>query len=800
MTQRSKTQRSKSPSPGDARNNSKANQEIGVPARTFKVVNKSVEKVDGLSLTTGRAVFADDFAPKDCLVAKIVLSPHAHANIRSIDTRAALALPGVVAVLTHEDVPRIPHTKAGQGYPEPSPYDTYVLDNKVRFVGDRVAVVAARSRAIAEQAVRLIKVDYEVLEAVLDYEKAMDDGAPVIHDEPDSSRIADVQKNIAAEVGFKLGESLFDDSDHVVEGTWRTQYAQHCPLEPHIVVGWLDPHGRLVLHTSTQVPFHARRITAQALGLRVRDIRVIKPRIGGGFGAKQEVLIEDLVAALVLKTRLPVKLEYTRWEEFISSRTRHPMTVSLSVGANADGSVTDADLRVISNTGANGSHSLTVICCAGGKVFPLYHFKKMNFEAKAVYSNLPVSGAYRGYGATQSAFAMECAMDQLAEKLKMDPIEFRKKNHIRQGETSPVFRLLGEGREGIPQTISSCGLEMCLELGAKEIGWKSKRAQSRKNRKSKDVVKRGVGMAALMQGSSIPGVDMASTHMKMNEDGSFNLSTGAADLGTGADTVMAQIAAEELCTSTDQILVYSGDTDLTPFDVGAYASSTTFLSGQAARKAAAECAVQIKRVAGAILDVDPEDLQLKDGCVLAPNGRKTTFSDVSRYSLYMVDQFQIQSCASHISETSPPPFSAHFVEVEVDRETGLVRVIKYVAAVDCGTAINPNLAEGQTEGAVLNGISYALTEELLFDDKGRPLNANWSTYKLFNSVDCPEIKTILVPTYEPSGPFGAKSVSEISINGALPAIANAIYDAVGVRLYTAPFTPDRVLAALESCP
>lgn len=762
------------------------------PVSELKVVNKSDHKVDGLSLTTGWAKYVDDMHMDEMLHAKMVWSTEAHAHIKKIDKREAEKVEGVVAILTHEDVPRIPHTTAGQGYPEPSPYDTYVLDTKVRYVGDRVAVVAAETREAAEKAARLVKVTYEPLKPLFDSEKAMDPGAPKIHDEEDSLRIPDAEKNIAATVGFKIGENLFAGDDHVAEGTFRTQYAQHCPIEPHIVIGWLDEHGRICLRSSTQVPFHARRIVAQSLGIPVKKVRVMKPRIGGGFGTKQEIVIEDIVAALVMKTKRPVKMEYTRAEEFVSARTRHPMTVYLKIGARKDGTVGDADLRVISNTGAYGSHALTVICCTGGKVLPLYHFDKMWFDAKAVYTNMPNCGAYRGYGATQAAFAMETLMDELAVKLGEDPIEFRRRNHIREGETSPVFKLLGEGREGVPQTMASVGLERAMDLGAEAIGWKEKRGKP-----GDGPIKRGVGMCALMQGSAIPGVDMASCHIKMNEDGSFSMLIGAADLGTGADTVLAQIAAEELGVKSSDFIVYAGDTDVVPFDVGAYASSTTYLSGMAARKAAANVKAQILKVAGQMMEEDPEGLWCEGGRVHAESGRSVAFSEVSLHSLYMVDQFQIQGSASHVSDTSPPPFTAHFAEVTVDTETGLVKVLNYVAAIDCGTAINPKLAEGQTEGAVMNGLSYALTEEFIFDEKGRMLNPSFHTYKIFTTKDYPNLKTILVPTYEPSGPYGAKSVSEIGINGPIPAIANAIYDAVGVRMHRAPFTPERVLAAIK---
>ncbi len=761
--------------------------------RKLVTASKSVKKVDALSMATGRALYVDDFQVPGMLIGKVLRSPHAHAKILKIDASEAKKIPGVVCVLTHKDVPRIPHTTAGQGYPEPSPYDTFILDNKVRYVGDRVAAVAAETRDAAERAIRAIDVTYEVLPAVLDCERAMDPDAPKIHDEDDALRIPDADRNLAAEMGFTIGTSFFEKADYIFDRKFVTHYAQHCPIEPHITMAYFDEQDRLVIRTSTQVPFHARRIVAQALRYPLKKIRVIKPRIGGGFGAKQEVLLEPLVAALAVKTHRPVKIELTRAEETSASRTRHPMVIHLRAGLKKDGIITDLDMDVLSNTGAYGSHALTVACNTGSKVLPLYRADNVKFDAKAVYTNLPVGGAYRGYGATQAAYPMECLIDEMAERIGMDPLEFRKKNHIQEGESSPVFKQLGEGREGVAQTIMSCGLDRCIDLGAKEIKWKEKHGGD----KGKGPLKRGVGVATLMQGSSIPGIDMGAASIKMNEDGSFNLLMGATDLGTGSDTVLAQIAAEVLGVRTEDIIPYSSDTDMTPFDVGAYASSTTYLSGMAVKKAAEEVKAQILKVAGQMLDVDPTGSKLQDGMVVLPNGRRLTLAEISLQSLYILDQHQIMGSSSHITTASPPPFAAHFAEVEVDTETGKVEVIKYVAAVDCGTAINPRLAEGQTEGAVLNGISYALTEEICFDSKGRPRNSTWTHYKIFNAAEAPPLKTILVPTWEPTGPYGAKSVSEISINGPMPCLANAIYDAVGIRLTEAPFTPEKVLKALR---
>jgi len=774
--------------------------------KDFKVVGKSVAKIDALGMACGLEQYVADYDTGDAVCGYIVPSPYAHARIKKIDATKARAMPGVYSVLTHHDLPRNAHTTAGQGYVEPSPYDSFVLDNKVRFVGDKVALIVADTREIAEAAGKALEIEWEVLTPVLDADKAMDPGAPVIHDEPEAHMPIPVpyepQKNMASAASMGVGDmgKVMTTSHLAYTQTYRTHYAQHCPIEPHVTLGYLDPRERVVLISSTQVPFHARRITAQALGIPVKKVRVIKPRIGGGFGAKQEVMVEQCVAAMVLASRKKVLLQMTRQEEFLS-RTRHPIKTTMSGGFNQDGTVNGMRMEVLSNTGAYGSHALTVMCNCGSKVLPLYRMKTVAFDAKAVYTNLPVGGAYRGYGATQSAFAMEVFLDEVAEKLKIDPLEFRKRNHITAGEGSPVFAALGEGKPGVEQKIGSCGLAQCIELGAKAIGWTEKRGKT-----GTGPLKRGIGMCTLMQGSSIPEIDMASVSIKMNDDGSFILTAGATDLGTGSDTMLAQVAAEVLGVATEDIIVHSSDTDLTPFDVGAYASSTTYLSGEASKRAALDVARQIREVAADIFcevmkiepRPDPAKLTLRERKIFTADGQSVTLAQVALRSLYERDQHQIASTNSAISKKSPPPFSAHFAEVEVDTETGKVRLVKYVTTMDCGTAINPKLAEGQVEGAVVNGLSFALTEEYLFDENGRMRNPNFADYKIFSTLDMPEMVTIMVPTYEESGPFGAKSVSEIGINGPCPAIANAIYDAVGVRLRETPFTPERVLKALKA--
>ena len=765
----------------------------------FSQVNSNLTKVDAVGLVCGQQKYVADIDLPGMLHIKVLGSPHAHAVIKSIDVEEASRMPGVVAVFTHKDVPRIARTTAGQGYPEPSPYDTFILDSKVRFVGDRVAIVAAETAEIASEACTRIKVQYQVLEAVFDPEKARDKGAPIIHDEKDC-RVPvpifyDPKHNHCAHVETTVGDVKrgFKQADVVIEKTYHSHYAQHCPMEPHICIAYLEENDRLVLRTSTQVPFHARRITAQTLGIPIKKIRVIKPRIGGGFGSKQEVLLEDVCGLVTLKTRRPCIWALTRTEEFARSRTRHPMIVTIKSGVKKDGTITAISMRIISNTGAYGSHCLTALSNSGSKVLPLYRTENIEFIGDTVYTNLPVAGAYRGYGATQAAFAMESQMDEMAEAIGMDPIKFRQKNHIRKGETSPIFKALGEGRTGVDMSIGSCGLSECITEGMKLIGWTKKYG-----RQGTGTRKRGLGMCCLMQGSSIPEVDMGAVFIKMNEDGSFNMLMGATDLGTGSDTVLAQIAAETIGCRHDDIVVYSSDTDMTPFDVGAYASSTTYLTGGAVINCARKIKEQIIAVAAAMMGEKESDVTIENNvCYGKGRKRQVTFGQVCHYALYESRQFQIGAIGSHITHASPPPFAAHFAEVEVDTETGEVKLLKYVAGVDCGTPINPQLADGQTQGACLNGISFALTEEFIFDDNGRMMNPNFGNYKIWSTRDLPELVTFLVPTYENTGPYGAKSVSEIGINGALPAIANAIKNATGIRLTRPPFTAEKVLAALK---
>jgi len=765
----------------------------------FEYIGKNIGKIDAMALATGQPLFTDDISFPNTLHIKILYSPHAHAIIEDIDTSEAEKIPRVKLILTYKNTPQVLHTTAGQGWPEPSPYDTCMFNKKVRYVGDRVAAVAAETEEIAYEALKHIKVNYKKLPAVFDPEEAMKEGAPVIHDEEGISGVYNPKRNIVSHIEVKAGdiEKGFEESDVVVEDTFEMQYAQHCPIEPHATITYLDEYGRLVIRTSTQVPFHVRRIVAQVLEIPVQNIRVIKPRIGGGFGVKQEIILEEISAFITLKTHRPARLVYTREEEFVSSRTRHPMKVTVKIGAKKNGIFNAIKMYALSNNGAYGTHGLTVTSNTGSKTLPLYNkAPNIEFIADVAYTNLPVAGAYRGYGATQGYAALEQVVDEIAEKLGMGPAEIRKINHIKVGETSPIFKALGEGREGVTQYIQSEATDKLLELGTKEIGWYEK---IRKPAKEATKV-RGIGMALLMQGSGIPLIDMGAATIKLNEDGSFNVLYGGTDIGTGLDTVVAQIVSETLGVKPEQIIVYAADTDVTPFDKGAYASSGTFISGGAVYNAALKVREQILEVTKEIFgEFNTKDFILKDGFVISEkSGKKVSLSEIAYQTLYLKKQQQIMATSSFVSDSSPPPFAAHFIEIEVDKETGIITPIKYVAAVDCGVAINPELAKGQIIGSIVNGIGYALTEEYKFSQTGKLINSNFMEYRIPSSRDIPDIKTILVETYEPKGPYGAKSVAEININGPIPAIGNALYNALGIRIHKLPYTPEKVLEALKN--
>uniref|UniRef100_A0A7C4YAW6 Aldehyde oxidase n=1 Tax=candidate division WOR-3 bacterium TaxID=2052148 RepID=A0A7C4YAW6_UNCW3 len=764
----------------------------------FINVKKQKRKIDAIGLATGFEKFTDDFSFPNMLHLKFLYSPHPFAEIIDIDTEDAEKMEGVEIVLTYKNTPDKLYTTAGQGFPEPSPYDKKLFDKYVRFVGDYVALVGARTLKIAEEAINKIKVEYKILKPVFDVEDAIKEDAPKIHREGHYliNAIYETERNISAGTEFRYGDvdKGFEDSDFVIEEEFSLPYENHCALEPHSAIAYLDERGRIVIISSTQVPFHARRIVSFLLDIPVNDIRVIKPRVGGGFGAKQEVILEPYVALVTYRTGKPSRLVLSREEVFVSTRTRHPAKIKMKMGFMKDGFINSLKMDVLMNAGAYGSHSLTVLSNVGSKVLPLFNkIPNILFTGKSVYTNLPVGGAYRGYGATQGYFAFGQMIDIITRKLNIDIIEYYKKWHIKEGETSPVFEKLGEGKEGVTQYINSCKLSECIDIGAREIDWFKKRGKRIRNG---DKV-RGLGMACAMQGSGIPLVDMASATMKMNDDGSFNLFVGATDIGTGSDTILTQIAGEVLKIPSENISILSSDTDLTPFDVGAYASSTTFVSGNAVRKCAENVKEQILNVASEILKDEKENLFLDNGYVFNKKGEKVSFKDIALYAFYKKNQFQIFGYASNVENVSPPPFIAQFVELDVDIKTGFVDIIKFVSVVDCGTPINPKLAEGQVEGAVLNAIAFALTEDYIFDKNGRLLTNNFNKYKVFNTKDKPDLKTIIVESYEKAGPFGAKSIAEIGMNGPAPAIANAIYDAVGVRIKELPITPEKIFKKLR---
>lgn len=768
--------------------------------KKYTRIGKAELKIDSLSLATGNHKFTDDFAVKDSLHLALLYSPHAHAEILDIDDSEARKSSGVMGVFHYKNVKPILHTTAGQGFPEPSPYDTVLFDKKVRFVGDKVAMVAAKTLKEAREALKKIRVEYKILDPLFDPEKAMEADAPKLHGPDHHAAIPvtyDPDKNLAAEVEIDFGDLKKGESEanFIVDETYHAHYASHCAIEPHSVKTFFDEMGRLVIISSTQVPFHVRRIVSKVCEFPLAKIRVVKPRIGGGFGAKQEVMLEQLAAWVTLKLKQPATLILSREEVFRSSRTRHPVRTRLTMGVKKNGEITFLDMNTLLNSGAYGTHALTVLSNCGAKVLPLLNkIENLHFLGRSVYTNLPVGGAYRGYGATQGYFALNQHLDIISRKLHVDFIDFVKKHHIREGETSEVFKAIGEGTEGVTQTVKSCKLDACLDWGARAIGWKEKRGKRITNG---DKV-RGIGAAVAMQGSGIPLIDMGAASMKINDDGSFNLDVGATDIGTGSDTILAQIAGEVLGVGPDKIIVLSSDTDRTPFDVGAYASSTTYISGRAVKKCAEKIREQIFDVAVTMKGWNRKDLVLAEESVKnRKTGEAVSLSDIAIFALYTQDQFQIQASASHTAPESPPPFIAHFVELDVDKRTGKVDLIRVVTAVDCGQAINPVLAEGQVEGAVVNGLSYAMAEKYVFTSKGNLINAHFKDYKIFTAADLPEMKTHIVESHEVTGPFGAKSVAEIGINVSMPAIANAIYDAVGVRLFQAPFTPDKVYTALK---
>ncbi len=789
---------------------------VSTKPEAWQQVGKPKEKVDALKLVQGKPAFAVDFERRDMLYAKVLLSPHAHARIKSIKTDKALEIPGVAAVLTHKDLPRVAYSTAGQSDPIPGPLDCFSLDRKVRFVGDRVAFVAAESEEIAEKALKAIEVDYELFEAVLDSREAMRSNAPIIHDEKDYVNFADSnpQKNLAAEIRIDIGdlEKGFNDADEIFEAEYEVPKVQQAHIEPHAVITYWDEDDRLVIRTSTQVPFHVRRILAPVLGLPVKRIRVIKPRIGGGFGGKQEILVEDVAAHLTIATGRPVQFVYTREEEFIAARSRHPMRIRMKTGVKKDGTITANEMYALSDTGANGSHALTVTGNTGHKSMALYvgdgpyrESPNIRFYADIVYTNTPPSGAYRGYGVPQGYWPVERHMEKIAHQLGLDPISFRLKNALHAGEIHPFSIAWSEGREPVPEMIQTNGLAECVLRGKKVIGWDQKmKDQTWKNVPGKPYLRRGLGAALVMQGTAIPYLDMGGASLKLNDDGSFNLLVGATDLGTGSDTVLAQMAAEILGVPLEDMIVYSSDTDFTPFDKGAYASSTTYISGAAVVDAANKVAVRLKERAVMILKSRTEkskyssdEIELSNRCAIAPDGQAVSMEEIALHSLHHANQEQIMAVGSFMSTVSPPPFGAQFAEVTVDLETGQVVVDRLVMAVDAGVIVNPITASGQIEGGMTQALGYAVSEEMVYDELGRARERDFRDYHIFEAHEMPVLETLFIETFEPSHPFGVKAVAEIPMDGVAPAVGNAVFNACGVNIDQNPVTPEKVWQALK---
>lgn len=779
-------------------------------------VNHRVASVDGKGLMLGKPAYTEDFAEKDALVLKVLRSPHPFARIESIETDAARAVEGVACIMTYKDFKRIPITRAGQGYPEPSPHDKFVLDSVVRHVGDEVAVVAAVDERTALEALNKIEVVYEVLEPVLDFETAYGNDS-VIHPESEIHEMFPIgfepEKNVAATYHMEVGEAakVLEGCEVTLSETFYTQAQAHVMMEPHMSNARIDYQGRLVIYSATQTPVHVRRIISQALEIPMSKIRVIKPRVGGGFGGKQCVHGELLLAAVTMKTGKPCKLNYTRKEVFESTYSRHPMRFEVKLGADRDGRLRAIDMQVLSDTGAYGEHALTVFMVAGSKVLPLYNkVDAVRFTGKVVYTNHTPGGAYRGYGAIQGNYALESAVDMLCEKLGMDPIAFRQKNMILEGETSPIFKKMGEGTEGTAMDMESCKLDYCVTRGMQMMNWQAKYPRVQVD----DSKVRGVGMALAMQGSGIPYIDMASAVIKLNDDGFYNLIIGATDIGQGSDTILAQIAAEALSASVEQIVVYSSDTDLTPFDTGAYASSTTYVSGNAVKLAGENMRRMILEEGAKALEAPVEYVSFDGKVIQLVTNRdealpaddlvdrdpslpvSISLKELSNRLYYNEDQRQLVATNSYVGTKSPPPFMAGFAEVEVDLGTGQVTVLDYTAVVDCGTTINPMLALGQVEGGLLQGIGMAMYEEVHYNSKGALMTNNLMNYRIPTRKEVTSMQVEFADSYEESGPYGAKSVGEIGIDTPPAAIANAIYNAIGVRIQSLPITSEKVLMGL----
>ena len=756
----------------------------------MKTVNQSMRKKDAMQLVTGQPVYMDDVIPQDCLIVKLLRSPHANAIVQEIDTSRALLVPGIEAIYTWKDVDQQGrrYTQAGQTYPEPSPYDRLVIDRHVRFAGDVVAILAGKDEKCVDKAMKLIKVRYEVLPAVLDYHTALDNPV-LVHPEENWESLAPVgadnKRNLCAhdESGAGDIEAVLAGCDVVIDHTYHTRACQQAMMETFRTYCSIDAYGRLNVLSSTQIVFHCRRILANALHIPKSMIRVAKPRIGGGFGAKQTSVCEVYPAFVTWKTKKPSKIIFSRYESQIASTPRHEMEMHVRLGATKDGIVRGIDLYTLSNTGAYGEHGPTTVGLSGHKSIPLYgKAEAFRFVSDVVYTNHMSAGAYRGYGATQGLFAVESAVNELADKLGIDPFVIRQRNIIHEGDVMPAY---------YGQVNTSCALDRCLQAVHDNIGWDEKYpVRDMGNGKV-----RAVGMGMAMQGSGITSVDVGSASLKINDDGFYTLSIGAADMGTGCDTILAQIAAEVLDCPLDNVTVLGADTDSSPYDSGSYASSTTYVTGKAVEQCAEQLKQKICQVGAGLLGLDERAVVFAGDAVTSEDGtQRATLAQIAAAS-QCGSNTALEAVVTHSSEISPPPFMVGAAEVEVDLETGEAQVIRYEAAVDCGTPVNPNLARVQAEGGILQGIGMALTENVTYDDRGMPQENSLMQYKIPARNDIGHIHVVFESSYEGTGPFGAKSIGEVVINTPLPAIADAIYNAIGTRFYELPITREQIALA-----
>ena len=754
-------------------------------------VGKGVIKKDAMALVTGQPVYCDDLAPKDCLIVKLLRSPHAYAKIKSINTSIAKRIPGIEAVYTYEDVPTSRFTLAGQSYPEPSPYDRRILENVVRYVGDEVAIVAGANEDCVDRALKAIKVDYEVLEPLLDFENSIDN-AIVIHEEDDYKCLCeignDVKRNIVSSGESVVGDvdAVLKECDVVLERDYHTKANAQAMMETMRSYCYIDTYGRLNCVSSTQIPFHVRRILSNALEIPKSKINVIKPRIGGGFGAKQTACCEIFTAFVTWKLKKPSKIVYTREETFAASNSRHEMKMHVRIGATKDGKIEAIDLYTLSNQGAYGEHGPTTIGLAGHKSLPLYnHVKASRFTYDVVYTNTMRAGAYRGYGATQGQFAVESIINELADELNMDPCEIRFKNMTRENEVLSQY---------YNEELNACALDRCLEKAMEMIDYKNKPLR----RDMGDFV-RGLGVSLSMQGSGISGLDVGSVEIKLQDDGFYTLSIGATDMGTGCDTILAQMVAECMDCDVDQVVTSSLDTDHAPYDTGSYASSTTYVTGMAVVKACEKLRNSILEAAAGFFNVDKEDIEF-DGKKIntLDHAHEMSLADFADTCFNGGIAKALIASDSHVSPTSPPPFMVGIAEVDVDKLTGEIKVHDYVSVVDCGTVINPNLARVQAEGGIVQGIGMALSEDITYSNEGKMRNRNFLQYKLPTRVDVPSVRVEFESSYEDNGPFGAKSIGEVVINTPTSAIASAIKHATGVQVRTLPITAEKVLLGKEN--